>query len=457
MNSPTSSHVLTAWIDPEIAFLTLFADTEHCFWLDSGRDATTGFSYLGSGRSILTASVEHGTVSRASHTGRTTKPGSIFDALSEVLSAPHDALSCGEFVPGLVGWLGYEVGAAQSRTPMHASRYPDAAFLQPERMLVFDHAERTVTAVVISDVEPDHNFGWLGGLGSAQHRPVAAASARAMAHWRHDRAQYGALIEQAKEQIRAGNAYQLCVTNEILVDGNFDPVEVYRRLRLASPSHHGGFLRIDGVALLSSSPEQFLRITPSGTITTRPIKGTRPRGIDTETDATQRHDLLASEKERAENLMIVDLMRNDLGRVAALGSVRVSELLAVESYAQVHQLVSTVTAQLAPGLTAVDAVAAAFPAGSMTGAPKISAMTILDGLEAGPRGVYSGAFGYFGADGAVDLAMVIRSIVLDEHGAAIGTGGGITALSIVDEEIDETRIKAAALLDALGVGQQQVG
>jgi aminodeoxychorismate synthase component I len=453
----TTSRLLGTWVDPESAFLQLFATSENAFWLDSGPSAATGYSYLGDGTHVVTASVADGTVTSANAEGEQVTPGSIFDALSTRLVDGGAVPSSGEFAPGWVGWLGYEAGAAETGTPRHVSRYPDAAFLQPERMLVFDHAGHTVTAVATG--ESADKWSWLAALtqpldGRGPEKPTAPAPS---ARWRHDRSAYGELITRAQEHIRAGNAYQLCVTNEVLVDGRFDPVDVYRRLRHTSPSHHGGLLRIGDVALVSSSPEQFLRITPDGTITTRPIKGTRPRGIDIETDATERHNLLASEKERAENLMIVDLMRNDLGRVAALGSVRVTELLAVESYAQVHQLVSTVTARLAPGVSAVDAVAAAFPAGSMTGAPKISAMTILDDLEDGPRGVYSGAFGYFGADGAVDLAMVIRSILLDPAGAALGTGGGITALSVVDDEIEETRLKAAALLDALGVREQEVG
>ena len=461
MKLRTTSRALAAWIDPEVAFLTLFAESEQSFWLDSGRDASTGYSYLGDGTRTLTSSVDGGTVAHTIGADVETTSGSIFEALSDALREPSDPVSSGEFTPGWVGWLGYEAGAALSGTPRHSSRYPDAAFVQPHRMLVFDHERHTVTALVTAaSTMGDADFAWLDALddvGPAQRPLDSRFPTAASARWRHDRTAYGDLIVRAQEHIRAGNAYQLCLTNEVLVDGSFDPVTVYRRLRHASPSHHGGLLRIGGVALISSSPEQFLRITPAGTITTRPIKGTRPRGHDIETDATQRHDLLASEKERAENLMIVDLMRNDLGRVAALGSVRVSELLAVESYAQVHQLVSTVTAQRALGVTAVDVVAAAFPAGSMTGAPKISAMTILDGLEDGPRGVYSGVFGYFGADGAVDLAMVIRSILLDDNGASLGTGGGITALSVVEEEIEETRLKAAALLDALGASEQEVG
>jgi len=185
-------------------------------------------------------------------------------------------------------------------------------------------------------------------------------------------------------------------------------------------------------------------------VETTPMKGTRPRSADPATDRALRAELLASEKERAENLMIVDLMRNDLGRIAELGSVSVPSLLEVEEYAHVHQLVSTVRARIAPPATALDVVRAAFPAGSMTGAPKHSAMSILHELEQGPRGVYSGAFGRLGLDGSADLAMVIRSIVLTPTGASIGTGGGITALSDPDEEIEETRVKARALLAVLG-------
>lgn len=477
VESATTTRALGAWVDPETAFLALFAHSEHAFWLDSGADADTAFSYQGDGVNTLTACVADGTVTHTAFARRTasvpsdaqstvqTTRGSVFDALAEAIAADAPVVdggagaSSGEFTPGWVGWFGYEAGAAHSGSPHHASRYPDAAFLRPERMLVFDHARQTVTALVAGiPAGADADFSWLDGLETAApSTPPLEPTAGAVARWRHSPREYGQLIRRAKENIHAGDAYLLCLTNEVTVDGAFDAVDVYRRLRRSSPSHHGGLVRISGVSLLSSSPEQFLRITADGTITTRPIKGTRPRGGDIRADAALRHDLLTSVKERAENLMIVDLMRNDLGRVAALGSVRVTDLLTVESYAQVHQLVSTVTARLAPGVTPVAATAAAFPAGSMTGAPKISAMTLLDEFEGGARGVYSGAFGYYGADGGVDLAMVIRSILIDGSGASIGTGGGITALSDPDEEIEETRLKAAALLDALGASQQEVG
>jgi anthranilate/para-aminobenzoate synthase component I len=268
--------------------------------------------------------------------------------------------------------------------------------------------------------------------------------------WRHGPDRYAELIAECQEAIHRGDAYQLCLTNEISVDAHPEPLEAYLTLRASSPTHHGGLLRFGEISLLSASPEQFLAVTVGGHVTTKPIKGTRKRASGLARDLELRAELESSEKERAENLMIVDLMRNDIGKIARLGSVGVSKLLTVESYAHVHQLVSTIEAELADGLRGIDAVEASFPAGSMTGAPKISAMRILDGLEAGPRGIYSGAFGYLGLDGAVDLAMVSRSIVLDAAGARIGTGGGITALSVAAEEIEETQIKARALLAVLG-------
>jgi anthranilate/para-aminobenzoate synthase component I len=259
------------------------------------------------------------------------------------------------------------------------------------------------------------------------------------------------MLRACQAAIVEGDAYQLCLTTEVSVDVAPDPVATYLALRASSPTHHGALIRAGEVSLLSASPEQFLSVSAEGTVSTSPIKGTRPRGVTEAGDWRMRDQLERSEKERAENLMIVDLMRNDIGRIAVVGSVSVTSLMAVESYAQVHQLVSTVRGELAPGLTGIDAIAACFPAGSMTGAPKLSATRILDALERRARGIYGGAFGYLALDGTIDLAMVIRSIVIDEHGSTVGTGGGITALSVPEEELEETRVKAAALLSVLGV------
>ncbi|TFD60181.1 anthranilate synthase component I family protein [Cryobacterium suzukii] len=477
MTGTVQSKLLADWFDPAAVFTTLYGTDRYSFWLDAGPGARTGISYLGaaSPRSrFVTASVMEGTVTSTYVYPQDAPPPlstheTVFEFLRRDLTRESPAASAASnldgFELGWVGWLGYELGANTVGTPTHQSRYPDAALLEIDRMIRFDHGDRTVTLVArtsASEIEAsvadwfDQVIAALTATKTVNQltpAPTRTASpwASAAAHWRHNPTDYSALIETCLAVIGDGDAYQLCLTNEIQVPGEWHPVETYGRLRTGSPSHHGGLLRFGDVALLSASPEQFLHVSRDRRIRTKPIKGTRPRSNEAAEDERLKVELTRSDKERAENLMIVDLMRNDLGRIAELGTVAVSSLLAVESYPHVHQLVSTIEAQLASGVTVVDAIEACFPAGSMTGAPKQSAMAILDSLERGPRGIYSGAFGYIGADGVADLAIVIRSIVLDCAGATIGTGGGITALSIAAEEIEETRIKAAALLASLGI------
>ncbi|GLI29049.1 hypothetical protein ARHIZOSPH14_32910 [Agromyces rhizosphaerae] len=462
------SLTLPGWRDPERVFLALGAAAERVAWLDAGPDATEGRSILAIGAGD----------DRTVTANRDDAPDDVYASLREPLA--DGAVDAREHrdAPSPVGWIGwfaYEFGARTLGLPAAPTTTPEAAFLFAERVVVFDHALGRV------------RLEWLEGADAAGERAAGDATpgetwaretAEAIAHlpatapgthdavledelppeasvppavrWRHDAAEYERMIADCREAIARGDAYQLCLTNRVDVDVEVDPVQAYRRLRRSSPTHHGAFLRLAGVALLSASPEQFLEVGTDGTVSTRPMKGTRPRSADPERDEALRAELLASEKERAENLMIVDLMRNDLARVAEVGGVAVPSLLAVEEYPHVHQLVSTVTARLRHPLTALDAVRAAFPAGSMTGAPKESAMRILHALEGGPRGVYSGAFGRIGVDGSADLAMVIRTIVVAPGAVSIGTGGGITTLSHPAEEVEETRLKARALLAVLG-------
>jgi len=425
--------------DASAVFAALHGDRDDVFWLDSGAD---GVSYLGAGTPIEVDAEN------------------VWDVLRAVPEGVAlGAAGAGEtaFRLGVVGWLGYELraqttGAVVSRR----SRYPDAAFLRVDRAIAINGATGQAELLALGTGWNAELNAWRDRVASLAGAPAPAlplAPARAPARWHETDAEYLANIEACQSAIREGEAYQLCLTTEAEVAGPFDPLKVYLRLRASSPTHHGGLIRIGGVSLLSSSPERFLDIDPAGLVQTRPIKGTRPRAIDPAADAGLAAELLASEKERAENLMIVDLMRNDLARVCELGTVTVTELLEVESYAQVHQLVSTVTGRLAAGRSPVDAIEACFPAGSMTGAPKLRATQVLDALERRPRGLYAGCFGYLGLDGRVDLAMTIRSIVIDERGATVGAGGGITALSVPIEELAEAKLKAAALLAALGASE----
>jgi len=446
------TRALQHWVDPERVFVEVYGREPNAFWLDSGVDATEGTSYVGAGEPIASPHDLAGLVER------------LRDGTREIALA--DGPTEG-FALGWVGWLSYEFGAAEHGVDTAPTGLPGAALLWVTRAIAFDHDARIITLLAL-DGEPDAE-GWLdrtarlidtARLGNDPAAPpfplpgprgIRPLEPAPRAQWRHGADDYARLVRDCQESIRQGDAYQLCLTNQITAAVHPDPLSTYLAVRASNASHHGGYLRIDGMALVSASPERFLHVDAGGSIETKPIKGTRPRGATDEDDARLRAELLSSDKERAENLMIVDLMRNDLSRVALLGSVEVTRLLAVESYSSVHQLVSTVTAQLAPGADSLDAVAALFPAGSMTGAPKISAMRILNRIEGGPRGVYAGVFGYLGLDGALDLAMVIRSIVLTADGASIGTGGGITALSVPEEEVEETRLKAAPLLDALGL------
>ena len=446
---------LPGWTDPADAFASLLGDSERAIWLDSGVHAVTGMSYLASGSRLVTAAVPDGTVTVDGVQER----GTILDFLRRELPSARVGEGAG-FRLGWVGWLGYELRSQTMGTPVtHESAVPDASLLFVDRAIAFDHDSRTMSVLALGE-------GWLGELGEWRRtvsRRLAERAGRGSAAavtaptgdaprvtWAYGDDEYLAMIRECQVSIAAGDAYQLCLTTEAVVEARPDPLATYLALRRSSPTHHGALYIADGIALLSASPELFLSVSPDGVVESRPIKGTRARGATADEDAALATELEESDKERAENLMIVDLMRNDIARVSEVGSVSVPSLLAVESYAHVHQLVSTVRGRLAAGRTGIDAVEACFPAGSMTGAPKLSAVTILERLENRARGVYSGAFGYFGLDGRIDLAMVIRSILIDRDRTTVGAGGGITALSVPEEELDEVRLKAAALLAVLG-------
>ncbi|MBQ3359593.1 MAG: anthranilate synthase component I family protein, partial [Microbacterium sp.] len=364
---------LSVWVEPVDVFRVLEASSPEVFWLDAGPDTANAWSFVGVGEpSALPADV----------------------ALGEVRGAPADGGAADDERPpfrgGWVGWHDYETGAAAAGAPTDGGDADDrASWMRVRRFAAFDHARRRVWVQTDGDVAQWESFVEEAAVAASAlpdlpKAPVAGVVAEA----RHEPAEYAGLIERCRDLIRQGIAYQLCLTTRFSVSGVGDAVAVYARLRAATPAHHGGFVRIRGRALLSASPEQFL-LASDGVIRTRPIKGTRPRSADPIEDAALAAELAVNPKERAENVMIVDLMRNDLSRVCVAGSIRVEGLWVVESYPAVHQLVSTVSGTAAPGATVGSLLDAAFPAGSMTGAPKLSAMTRLHALEGGPRGIYA--------------------------------------------------------------------
>ncbi|WHM41349.1 aminodeoxychorismate synthase component I [Streptomyces sp. BPTC-684] len=455
----------TRWTG-EAAFHRVFGRSADAFWLDSSRpDADAGrFSVLGDAAGPLArvarADAHGGTVTMECAAGRRTVTADFLDWLDQDLKSIHAELPDVpfDFALGWVGYLGYELKAQCGGEAAHRAEDPDAALVFADRAIVLDHLTGLTHLLALTeDGDEDAARAWLrataGALESVageEFGDPAAPAARAAIRLRHDRDAYLRLIDACREQIAAGETYEVCLTNQAEAAFDGDPWEAYRLLRRVSPAPYGALLRFGRLAVLSTSPERFLRVDADGTATSRPIKGTRPRGATPEQDAALVARLRSDEKDRAENLMIVDLVRNDLGRTAEIGSVEVPRLFDVETYATVHQLVSTVRARLRPDRSAVDCVRAAFPAGSMTGAPKIRTMRLIDVLEAGPRGVFSGAIGYFSLSGAADLSVAIRTAVITPGRVRYGVGGAIVALSDAEAEFEETAVKSAPLLALTG-------
>jgi para-aminobenzoate synthetase len=437
----------------------------------------------GPGERHLSYDVDAAATAVRTPAGEEIRHGSIFDLLEhEMVDFAAEApigVDRG-LIGGYVGYLGYELKADCGSPNVHSSDLPDAALMFANRVVAVDHArERTHVFALVRDNEVDGpktrhiskfsahqreraaQVAWLEEatrLAAAAicdpptERPLdppAEPGTHVSFRCGRGRTQYLADIERSQAELAAGESYEVCLTDQITTDASPDPFALYRRLRRANPSPFAAFLRFGDTAIVSSSPERFLSVGRNGAVQARPIKGTISRAEDPAEDASRRAELAADEKTRAEHLMIVDLLRNDLGRVSEVDSVRVPDLMVVEPYATVHQVVSTVTGQLEEGRSSVECVRNCFPGGSMTGAPKERTMEIIDELEDEARGVYSGAIGYFGVDGAVDLSIVIRTIVIRPGRTTIGAGGAIVMQSDPEEEFDEILLKARAPMAAI--------
>lgn len=444
-------------IDTAAAFVQLFSDSPHRFFLDStDRNHPDGaVSYLGDATGPYSQQLS-----------LSLDDGPLLDRLETALesyradcSAVHD-LHIG-FTLGWVGYLGYELKAECGGNAVYKAPHPDVNLMFIDRMIAVDHINAVTHLLWLSGTNETANklqLRWVAETTALLDslKPVGSKGASKLEKLGQlgrlqapSKAAYLVMIEECAQAIIAGDSYEVCLTNQVRASGTIDVVAAYLALRTDNPAPFGAFLDFGDITVLSSSPERFLKMTTSRQVESRPIKGTRRRGASSAEDAALRADLANNPKDRAENLMVVDLVRNDLTRVALPGTVQADPLFAVESFATVHQLVSTVRAQLRPDCSVIDLIRATFPGGSMTGAPKIRTMEIIDQLEGQARGVYSGALGYFSLSGAMDLSMVIRTIVADSDGISYGVGGAIVALSDHEEEYREIVTKSRPLLRLL--------
>jgi para-aminobenzoate synthetase len=455
--------------DPERVFAYLYGESPSAFWLDSSAAGEQArFSFIGDSRgplgAVVTYDVGEGQV-RVERGGEVEiARESIFDYLDrEMRRLRHLSNDLPfDFDCGFAGYLGYELKADCEGDAAHESPMPDAAFVFADRLIAFDHVEQRTyvlcaadsdkveeadrwieeTSLRLASLPPLPDPAWeMSNVSGGD--PVEFCLSRSRERYLED-------IAACKQRLFEGETYEVCLTNKIAADIDCaDPFALYRVLRRVNPAPFSAFLRFGEVAVLSSSPERFLSVGRDRWAEAKPIKGTRRRGETPGEDARLAEELRTDGKSRAENVTIVDLLRNDLGIVCEFGTVHVPELMRVETYETVHQLVSTVRGRLREDVAPADCIRACFPPGSMTGAPKVRTMEIIDELEGEARGVYSGAIGYLGLGGGCDLSVVIRTIVVDGESTAIGAGGAIVMQSDPEDEYQEMLLKARAPMRAI--------
>ncbi len=476
---PVYGELLADLETPVSAFLKL-DDGRFSYLLESveGTEKVARFSFLGSRpRMVVTSAGRHMEVSEY----RDGRSSSVrrFETQDDPLAEIERLMRQFRFVPvpglprfcgGLVGYLGYNVVRFLERLPAHQLddlHVPDLMLMLTDTMVIFDHAQHKLLLVVNAQTQgrsPARVYReavvTIEQLAATLRTPLRLARTRRTT--RHPSAavranigepEFTRMVERAKAYIRNGDIIQVVLSRRFERPVGGDPLDLYRALRTVNPSPYMFLLRFGSLCLVGSSPEMLVRCD-EGRLETRPIAGTRPRGATEAQDERLIRQLRTSPKERAEHLMLVDLGRNDLGRVARPGSVRTPELMVVEKYSHVLHLVSGVTARLRPGKTAADVLRATFPAGTVTGAPKVRAMEIISELERHDRGPYAGSVGYLSFSGNLDTCITIRTILVKDRRAYVQAGAGIVADSQPAREYQETLNKAQGMLQAMELAER---
>jgi anthranilate synthase component 1 len=469
---PVCREIMADLLTPVSAFLKIAEHSDYAFLLESveGGEQVARYSFLGKDPFLFVRAKDNGVfIERGGESSTSDKP--FMQTLRGLMAGFQSPYVPGlpRFTGGAVGYLGYDavpwfepVTLQEARNPAGAD---DAGFMLFDTVLAFDHVQHRILIIANARITADDDLRALYQFACAKIEFLERELERTLSHpERRDAVPFEVTsnttqerfeehVRAAKERIAAGDIYQVVLSQRFAGDLAVEPFAVYRALRHVNPSPYMFFLRMGGLSIVGASPEMLVRVE-GRRVETHPIAGTRPRGASSDDDQRMADELKASEKERAEHVMLVDLGRNDVGRVSEYGSVRVPRYMALERYSHVMHLVSVVEGRLAEDRDRLDALAACFPAGTVSGAPKVRAMEIIAELEPDRRGIYAGAVGYVDFAGNLDFCIAIRTIVIAGGRATVQAGAGIVADSNPTAEYEETREKAKALLRALELAQR---
>lgn len=465
---------IIADIDTPVSAFQKLGEAGDCFLLESveGGERLGRFSFLGSEPVLVLSARGNEAVIRAAGRKETRRTDDPLALLQELMVAyrPARVPDLPGFSGGAVGYVGYDAVRYFEKIPRTGEddlKLPDLAFMLTDTLLVFDHLKHKIKVVANAFVDREdpgtaysRAVAKVDALISKLQRPLdhtplvqVAPYAPRPVESSIPKTDFLDMVERAKGYITAGDVFQVVLSQRFETEISARPFDIYRILRTINPSPYMVYLKIDDLVIAGTSPEPLIKVE-GDRVFTRPIAGTRPRGATPEEDRALENELLADEKERAEHIMLVDLGRNDLGRVCESGTVQVEEMMTIERYSHVMHIVSTVAGRLKPGNNAFHALRAAFPAGTVSGAPKIRAMEIIDELEPTLRGPYAGVYGYFSYAGDLDCGITIRTILMKGNKAYIQAGAGIVADSVPEREYEETINKALALLAAVDLADK---